>query len=93
MLDDADSFINGLRSFECRPLRCGSGFQQGFHIFLPPFREWSWHGRNRPYHARHAEVCLILAQEHYAVGTNAAQRALAQSLCLPNCCRVKAKQE
>ena len=84
MLNGADSFIDGLRSCERRSLRSRGCFQQSFHIFLPPFRERSWHGRNRPYHARHAEVCLILAQEHYAVGTNAAQRALAQRLCLPN---------
>ena len=93
MLNGADSFINGLRSCERRSLRSRGCFQQSFHISLSPFRERSRHGRSGPNHARHSEVCLILAQEHYAVGTNAAQRALAQSLCLPNCCRVKAKQE
>ena len=93
MLDDADSFINGLRSFERRLLWCRGSSQQSFHIFLSPFRERSRHGRSSPDHTRHSEVCLILAQEHYTVGTNTAQRALAQRLCLPNCCRVKAKQE
>lgn len=93
MLNGADSFINGLRSCERRLLRSRGCFQQSFHISLSPFRERSRHGRSSPNHARHSEVCLILAQEHYAVGTNAAQRALAQSLCLPNCYRVKAKQK
>ena len=93
MLNGADSFIDGLRSFEGGWWRWGAGAKQGFHGFLSPSGERGGQARSSPNHARHSEVCLILAQEHYTVGTNAAQRALAQSLCLPNCCRVKAKQK